>query len=71
MGSGKADAEIAKVIARHAKIQAGLEPSPASSSEWRRSRSGWGCENLPNSLKSASTADADPDPATDGDATNS
>ena len=69
MGIGKADAEIAKVIARHAKIRAGEEPSQASPTEWRWRRSGWGFGSLPNGLKSA-LADAD-HPATDDEASES
>ena len=66
MGSGKADAEIAKVLARHAEIQARREKSPALSSEWRWSRSGWsGWTAMPSGLTSdepagdESTADND------------
>ncbi|HVV32234.1 MAG TPA: hypothetical protein VHC73_03310 [Vitreimonas sp.] len=61
MGSGKADAEIAKVLARHAEIQARREKCPALLTEWRWSRSGWGGWNaLPSSLRSIALSGDEP-----------
>lgn len=62
MGRGKADAEIVKAIAQHARIQSERPPSPDLASEWRWSRSGWDCESLPNSLKSVVTPEGAADP---------
>jgi hypothetical protein len=38
----KPDVEMANFLARQAELQARREASPALSSEWRWSRSGWG-----------------------------
>lgn len=62
MGNGKADAEIAKVIARHAQIQADRQTSPEAAPEWRWQRGGWGSQPLPSSLKAAPADKAGDEP---------